>query len=87
MAVKTLGEAMREVTELEQRAAIMDAVVNFLRTGYVSRDSLPAQKALACNGAPIPERLVDEVAAEFTEASTEMRKAAKTVLGGAHVSG
>lgn len=83
---KTLGQALAEVAELEQRAAVNDAIVNFLLTSYVGRDSLPAQKQLGCNGAPIPEGLIEEMSAEFAEAAVDMRKSAKLVLGGTHVS-
>jgi ADP-ribosylglycohydrolase len=77
---KTLGDVLGEATELKQRAAVHDAVSSWLRTYYTDRDSSSAQKAIVCDGAPVPEKLVLDVVMELEGVAKEMRaEAAKTL--------
>lgn len=73
---KTIGEVMSEVTELEQRAAVQEAVSNYLRGRYLSRDSGAALSQIDCNGAPVPEVVIEATCIDMDEGVVAMRKAA-----------
>jgi len=73
---KTLGEAMEEVTELEQKAAVQEVLANYLRGRYLSRDSVQALSRIDCNGAPVQEVVVEAMAIELEEGVEEMRRVA-----------
>lgn len=77
---KTLGDVVAEVRELKERAAVHMAVVGILRTRYLPRDSMPAQAHIACDGAPVSERVLDEIAAEIEEQAKEMVQQADATL-------
>jgi len=56
------------------------ALSNYLRTYYLPRDAGQAQKKLACENAPVGERMLDEIACELEESAQEMNKAAQAAL-------
>lgn len=73
---KTVGDMLREISELEQRAAIQAILVQILRSRYLPRDSTPQPAAqIPCNGAPVSIDLIEEVVIEMEEGIEEMRKA------------
>jgi len=64
---KTIGQAIQEVRELEERAAVLRIMSGYLRTKYLPRDAISAQAKIACNGSPVSEAMVEEIAAELDE--------------------
>jgi hypothetical protein len=58
------------------------ALAGVLRTGYLPRDSMAAQKKIACDGAAVEEGIVETVLIELEEGAREMSKAAQVMLGG-----
>ena len=78
---KSIGEVMKEITELEQRAAVQEAVSNYLRGRYLSRDSGAALSKINCNGAPVPEVVIEATCIDLDEGVTAMRKAADRMKG------
>ena len=71
---------MREVQSLQHRAAIQKALVGILRGRYLSRDSLPASAKIVCEGAPVPEEVIEDFVEELEDGAVEMDKASKVYL-------
>lgn len=69
---RTLADALAQIRELKERAAVNLALVGVLRTRYLPRDGTAAQAHIACDGSPVTERMLDEMAAELEEAAKEM---------------
>lgn len=78
---KTLKQTLSEVQELKQRSAVYEAAANWLQTRYVSRDSTPAVSQVSCEGAPVPEAVVEDVITELREQASEMADSADSMLG------
>ncbi len=75
---KTVGDMLRQISELEQRAAIQQQLVLILRSRYLPRDSSPDPAArIPCNGAPVHTDLIEEVVEELEDGIEEMEKAIK----------
>jgi hypothetical protein len=73
---KTVGDMLQQISELEQRAAIQQALVTILRSRYLPRDSSPDPAArIPCNGAPVSTDLIEEVVEEMEDGVEEMKKA------------
>lgn len=79
---KTVGDIAREAQGLRQRAAVNMALASMLRTGYLPRDSMSAQKKIACDGAAVEEGVIETVVIELEDGAREMTKAAQSMLGG-----
>ena len=78
---KTIGDALAEISDLKQRAAVQMAMVTILRSRYLPRDGVPEpQAAISCDGAPVPTELIDEIASELEEGAEEMNNAATAYL-------
>tara|TARA_Y100000034_G_scaffold75024_1_gene90096 strand:+ start:246 stop:515 length:270 start_codon:yes stop_codon:yes gene_type:complete len=77
---KTVGDALEEIKELKQRAAVQRALVAILRTRYLPRDSQEAGAKISCDGAPVQEELIDEIACELEEGADEMEKTSRVYL-------
>ena len=78
---KTIKQALSEVSELSQRSAVYEAAANWLKTRYVSRDSTPAVSQVSCDGAPVPEEVVEVVIQELMDQAVEMSDSAISMLG------
>lgn len=73
---KTVGDALLQIAELEQRAAVQQALVTILRSRYLPRDSAPDPIAqIPCNGAPVPTDLIEVVVEEIEDGILQMNKA------------
>jgi len=78
---KTLGDAIVEIKDLQQRAAVQRAMVSILRSRYLPRDGVPDPQAqIACEGAPVSHDLIDEMACELEEGAEEMEKAVSSYM-------
>jgi hypothetical protein len=77
-AKKTVGQAMQEVRELNERAAVNRALASYLRTRYLPRDAIGAQSKIQCLGSPVSEPVLEEMAAELEEGAKEMDGVAKS---------
>lgn len=78
---RTIGDIAKEALELRQRAAVNMAVAGVLRTGYLPRDSMSAQKKIVCDGAPVPEDVIEAVLLDLEEGARAMTKEAQIRLG------
>ncbi len=74
---KTIGQAMQEVHELDERASVHMALASFLHTRYLPRDSMEAQAQIQCSSGAVSEAMIEEVAQELEEGADEMKKAMK----------
>lgn len=73
---KTVGDALQQIAELEQRAAVQRTLVTILRSRYLPSDASPIPPAqIPCNGAPVDPLLIEEVVDEMEEGVEEMLKA------------
>jgi hypothetical protein len=75
---KTVGQAMQEVRELHERAAVNRALAGYIRTRYLPRDAMGAQARVQCMGSPVSEAVLEEMAAELEEGAKEMDGVAKS---------
>jgi hypothetical protein len=74
---KTVGDALQQIKELEQRAAIQRTLVTILRSRYLPSDASPQPSAqIPCNGAPVNVEIIEEVVEELEDGVEEMLKAA-----------
>jgi len=80
-AHKTIKDALDEVKSLKERAAVQLSLVGYLRGRYLPRDSMPSQAKIPCEGAPVREFMVEEIACELEESANEMIKEATAYLG------
>ena len=75
---KTVGDMLRQISELEQRAAIQQQLVLILRSRYLPKDSSPEPSAqIPCNGAPVATELIECVVEELEDGIEEMNKAVR----------
>ena len=74
---KTIGQAIQEVRELDERASVLRVIAGYLRTKYLPRDAISAQGKIACNGSPVSEAMIEEVAVEFEDEAKELEKTVK----------
>ena len=77
---KTVKNTLSEVRELEQLAAVYSASANWLKTRYISRDSAPAVSQVSCNGAPVPEEVVELAIARDEALAKELTDTAEAML-------
>ena len=78
---KTVKQTLSEIQDLKFRAAVYQAGADWLRTRYISRDSAPAVSQINCEGAPVPEEVVEAVLQEMEEQAKEMKDSADSYLG------
>lgn len=78
---RTIGDLLREVRTLKERAAVHTALSGWLRSQYLARDGADAIRKLACEGAPVTEEVIEEIACELEDTAGELSKAATVVLG------
>ena len=74
---RTLKDILREVRELKQRAAVYDLLASFLEGKYLPRDASPNPAKVNCDGAPVEEAVIEEIARELSEGAKEFRKQVK----------
>jgi hypothetical protein len=74
---KTVGTAIQEVREYHERIAIHRVLASYLRTRYLPRDAQQNPAKIPCQGAHVSQAMIEEMAQELEEGSTEMEKAAK----------
>lgn len=73
---KTVGDMLKQISELEQRAAVQQALVTILRSRYLPTDASPKPPAqIPCNGAPVDTDLIEEIVEEMEEGIEQMNKA------------
>ena len=78
---KTIGDALSDVQDLKQRAAVQRALVSMLRSRYLPRDGIPEPQAhIACDGAPVSYELIEEIVYELEEGIEEMEKTVSVYL-------
>lgn len=77
---RTLKNALQEIQEMRQKAAAYKASASYLRTRYLSRDSAKAQAQLTCDGAPVQEAVVEEVAAEMETVARRLEEESEAHL-------
>jgi hypothetical protein len=77
---KTFGRILEEVREFKERAAVSEALANYLRTRYLPRDSVKTVPQIPCDGSPVSEATLDAMAAELESSAKEMRTLAESRL-------
>lgn len=79
--IRTIGDILREVRTLKERATIHQALAGYLRAQYLSRDGGDASRRMSCEGAPVAEGILEEIACELEDTAGELNKAAVATLG------
>lgn len=77
---KTIGVLLNKVSELKQRAAVQDSLVQILRTRYLPRDGADALAQVDCEGAPVKPDVIEEFVEELEEGVTEINKEVRSIL-------
>jgi hypothetical protein len=75
---KTVGVAIQEVREMQERIAVTRALSSYIRTRYLPRDAQPVPVRLPCQGSYVSEAMLEEVAQELEESATNLEKTIKT---------
>ena len=78
---KTVGDALNDIKDLQQRAWVQKAIIGILRSRYMTRDGVEQPQAhISCEGAPVSEDLIEEMVCELEEGAAEMEKAATAYM-------
>lgn len=76
---KTVGSVLQEHRELNEKSAIYRMLSAYIRTRYLPRDSMAAHAKVPCQGAPVSEAMLEEVAIELEEGAKSMLDTARTL--------
>lgn len=78
---RTVKQTLQQVQELKQQAAVYQSGADWLHTRYISRDSAAAISQISCDGAPVPEEVIELVIENLKGQAKEMKDAADSFLG------
>ena len=79
MPKTTVGRAMEQIQDMEERIAITRALIGYLRTRYLSRDSMMATSKITNKGKPVSEASIRVYVEELEEAVEEADRTVKHI--------